>query len=226
MQFRELEYKNKDEWHELRRKGIGGSDCSIIMGENPYNNDIVKLWKVKTGREEQEDISNRPSVIRGIKEEPNLRNIFEAQYPGYKVSVLEKTLVSLKYPFMSANLDGVLENSSGEKGVLEIKTTTCNRSEDYYDIWLTKDENGRYTENNIPLHYWLQIQHYLAVTGWEYAVLFADITLAWIKNRSILQMYQCARNNEAIKQIVEKEMEFYSYILNDVEPNYKKKLII
>ena len=32
------------EWLELRREGIGGSDASVVMGENPYRS-ILQLWE-------------------------------------------------------------------------------------------------------------------------------------------------------------------------------------
>lgn len=45
------------EWLELRREGIGGSDASVVMGENPYRvrdagrfslrtvfNKILRIW--------------------------------------------------------------------------------------------------------------------------------------------------------------------------------------
>ena len=51
MQYREISYANEEEWHGIRQKHIGGSDCSIIMGHNPYNEDIQELWRIKTGRE-------------------------------------------------------------------------------------------------------------------------------------------------------------------------------
>lgn len=34
----------REEWLQLRRKGIGGSDASVIMGKNPYRS-ILQLWK-------------------------------------------------------------------------------------------------------------------------------------------------------------------------------------
>ena len=108
MEYKEISYNNEEEWHSIRRKHIGGSDCSIIMGHNPYNEDIQELWRIKTGREKQKDISDVPAVKNGTLQEPYLRGIFEVQYPEFKVDTLEKTLVSLKYPFMSANLDGIL----------------------------------------------------------------------------------------------------------------------
>ena len=78
MEYKEISYKNEEEWHSIRQKHIGGSDCSIIMGHNPYNEDIQELWRIKTGREKQKDISNVPAVKNGILQEPHLRGIFEA----------------------------------------------------------------------------------------------------------------------------------------------------
>ena len=62
MQYREISYSSEVEWHDIRNKHIGGSDCSIIMGHNPYNEDIQELWRIKTGREKQKDISDVPAV--------------------------------------------------------------------------------------------------------------------------------------------------------------------
>lgn len=45
------------EWLELRREGIGGSDASVVMGENPYRS-ILQLWEEKTGRKEITDEGN------------------------------------------------------------------------------------------------------------------------------------------------------------------------
>ena len=63
--YKEIAYNNEQEWHDIRRKHIGGSDVGIIMGLNPYNSDIQRLWRIKTGREQQEDISNNPAIVRG-----------------------------------------------------------------------------------------------------------------------------------------------------------------
>ena len=57
MQFREISYSSEEEWHDIRNKHIGGSDCATIMGYNEYKN-IVDLWKEKTGRKKQDDLSD------------------------------------------------------------------------------------------------------------------------------------------------------------------------
>lgn len=216
MQFRELEYKSKEEWHELRRKGIGGSDCSIIMGENPHNYDIQKLWRIKTGREEQEDLSEVPAIKNGVIQEPYLRGIFQAKNPDWQIKELNKTLQSNEYPFMLANLDGVIINENGEVGILEIKTATVKNWEKFNETW----------KYDVPLYYYLQVQHYLAVTGWKYAVLFANVSIGYKNDYSVLKSYPIQRDEDDIKLIIEKEKEFYNYIKNDIEPIYTRKLII
>ena len=219
MNYREIDYSSKEQWHDIRRTHIGGSDVSIIMGENPFNSDIQKLWRIKTGRIEQEDISNNPAVKRGVDSENLLIEHFKINNPDYIVSKLEKTLESLKYPFMSANLDGVLENENGEKGVLEIKTSTCHSWSDFKKYWFDKDGNPQ-----PPIHYYLQVQHYLKVTGWKYAILYADIKLVFAANKHEIRQYFIERDEPDIKKMMEAEIWFNSLIINDIEPPYIRKL--
>lgn len=40
------------EWLEVRRKGIGSSDCAAACGLNPYMS-MLELWMIKTGRIQQ-----------------------------------------------------------------------------------------------------------------------------------------------------------------------------
>ncbi|BBM35401.1 YqaJ viral recombinase family nuclease [Pseudoleptotrichia goodfellowii] len=215
MQFRELSYSNKDEWHDIRRKHIGGSDISVLMGYNEYKN-IVDLWKEKTGRKKQDDLSDNEAIQRGVKSEDLLIEHFRINNPEYSVGKLEKTLVSVEYSFMSANLDGVLENEDGEKGILEIKTATCHSYAIYKQKW----------KDNIPIEYYLQVQHYLMVTGWKYAILYADIKLVFADNKHELRQYYINRDTEDMFEIYKKEVEFYGYLERDEEPPYVKKLII
>lgn len=215
MQFKEINYSDETEWHKIRKKHIGGSDCSIIMGYNEYKN-IVDLWREKTGRKTPDDLSENQAIIRGKKSENLLIEHFAINNPDYSVSKLEKTLESLKYPFMAANLDGVLEHKEFGKGVLEIKTATCFNYAVYKQKW--KEE--------IPIEYYLQVQHYLAVTGWEYAVLYADIKMGFSDNRHEVRCYFINRDEEDIEELIKKETEFYKYIENDEQPPLVKKLMI
>ena len=215
MEYREISYSSEKEWHNIRRKHIGGSDVSVIMGYNEYKN-VVDLWKEKTGRKEQDDLSDNKAIIRGKESENLLIEHFKINNPDYRVSRLEKTLVSLKYPFMSANLDGVLEHDEMGKGVLEIKTATCHSYGTYKLRW----------KSEVPIEYYLQIQHYLTVTGWDYAILYADIRLAFADNRHELRQYFIRRDEDDVTEIIKKEAEFYEYLKNDIQPPFIKKIAI
>ena len=49
--------KDVDQWHELRGKGIGGSDASIVMNVSLYRTPY-ELWEEKTGKVKREFITN------------------------------------------------------------------------------------------------------------------------------------------------------------------------
>lgn len=215
MQYRELSYSNKNEWHTLRKAHIGGSDVSVIMGYNEYKN-VLDLWKEKTGRKPPDDLSDNQAVIRGNMSENLLIEHFKINNPDYTVGKLEKSLESLKYPFMIANLDGILEHKVSGKGILEIKTATCHSYKAYKEKW----------KDDIPIEYYLQVQHYLYVTGWKYAILYADIKLLFSDGKHEIRQYFIERDEDDIREIVKKEIEFNSYIINDVTPNLKIKLSI
>ena len=215
MNFREISYSNENEWHSIRRKHIGGSDVSVIMGYNEYKN-VVDLWQEKTGRKEPDDLSDNKAIIRGKESENLLMEHFRINNPEYTVGKLEKSLVSLEFPFMLANLDGILEHKEMGKGILEIKTATCHSYGIYKLKWKTE----------ILIEYYLQVQHYLAVTGWDYAILYADIKLAFADNKHEIRQYFVERDETDIAEIIKKEAEFYEYLKNDEQPPFIKKIAI
>lgn len=55
-QFRRVD--REAAWLESRKKGVGGSDVSTIMGLNKYKTSY-QLWMEKTGRMQPEDISDK-----------------------------------------------------------------------------------------------------------------------------------------------------------------------
>ena len=92
--FVELDYNNKEEWHELRKSAIGGSDVATIMHLNKYKSS-QDLWREKTGRKEKDNLDNNVAVQRGNKSENLLLEHFQINNPDYLVSRLEKTFYYL-----------------------------------------------------------------------------------------------------------------------------------
>lgn len=155
--------KDRQEWLDAR-VGIGGSDASSIVGMNPYR-DNVELWRIKTGLQEQEDISNKPYVKYGTEAEPLLRELFALDHPELKVEYVENNMwKNDRYPFAHASLDGFITDEEGRRGVLEIKTTEILQS-------MQKEK----WNHRIPDNYYLQVLHYLLVTEFDFAILVAQL---------------------------------------------------
>ena len=138
---------SRQQWLEYRTRGIGGSDVSIIAGINPFKS-IYELWQEKT-HQVQPSEGDRESTHFGTLLEPIVRKEFTVR-TGLKVRQKHMILQSIEYPFMFADLDGVI-NENGEQVIFEAKTASAFKK----DVW----------DNGVPLPYVLQVQHYMCVTG-------------------------------------------------------------
>lgn len=151
-------------WLEARKKRIGGSDSACILGMNPWKSN-VDLWKEKVGLVVPEDISDKPSVKYGKEAEAPLRRLFELDHPEITVSYDQYGMIANDpdRPWLFATLDGDLTKGTS-RGVLEVKTTAIRRPADW-DKW-----SGR-----VPDNYYIQLLHQLLATGYDFAVLLAQI---------------------------------------------------
>ena len=218
MKYKEISYSNEQEWLNIRKKGIGGSDAGAIMGKNKYKN-IIDVWNDKTGRVNEKCTS--PAAQRGKDLEKNIFYSYKIDNPDKDILEVNKMYVHPKYDFIRANLDGEIVYE-GKKGILEIKTTTINKWNKYIKEW----------QNNIPETYLYQILHYFLVTGYEYAVLVAEIKFECFKNENStpfdldkrLQTIVVNRADweEEIKELLNKEIKFWECVVNNTEPRMIK----
>jgi len=152
-------------WLEQRKQGIGGSDAAAIIGCSPYMSN-QELYRIKTGEMQPKDLSDEPVIKYGNKAEPLLRAMFALDYPNYDVHYEEfKIYKNKEYPFIQGSLDGILtEKATGKKGVLEIKTALINSS-----------LQGDNWKDKLPKNYYIQVLHYLLVTGFDFAIVYAKL---------------------------------------------------
>lgn len=203
---------SREEWLEERKKGIGGSDAAVILGLNPYKNNI-RLWEEKTGKVQAEDISGKPYVKYGTQAEDLLRELFKLDFPQYEVSHDENTIIKHpKYPFLFASLDGQLvDKETGELGILEIKTTNILQS-------MQKEK----WKEKIPDNYFCQVLHYLNVTGYSFAILKAQLKYDFDGDIKLeTRHYKINRCDfeEDIKELEKAEVEFWTkYVEKDIQP--------
>lgn len=111
---------------------------------------------------------------------------------------------------MQASLDGELTDPEGRRGVLEIKTTNILRSMQY-EKW----------KDCIPDNYYIQVLHYLLVTGWQFVVLRAHLNTEWDgEKRTTVKHYFIERADvEAdLQMLQEEEQKFWRYVESGRKP--------
>lgn len=195
---------NTPEWVEYRKSGIGGSDASAILGLNPWKTNI-ELWEEKTGLREAKDISCVEAVEYGIKAEKPLVDLFKLDYPEYKVLTPKNKVY--RRGFMFANLDAELLETFGDKrtGILEVKTTTIFASMSK-EKWI----------GGVPQNYYIQLLHYLIVTGFDFGILKAHLKSIDKEGKPYIRHkhYHFERKDrlEDMRFLYEKEKEFWGYV--------------
>lgn len=211
------EIKTHDAWLRARQKGIGASEAAAVIGRSPWL-DNVELWRRKTGRTQAPDISNNEAVAYGHVAEAPIRELFALDYPGYEVTYGGSfdLVRHPEHPFILATLDGrLVERDTGRRGVLEIKTTNIVRSMQKEKWW---GPDGPC----VPMQYYTQIIHQLLVTGFDFAVLHAQLKYHYGDDiRSERRTYFIERDEvqEDIAYLLEAEMDFWNnYVLADREP--------
>lgn len=172
-----------EEWLKYRKMGITGTDVGSIVGMNPYKS-ALQVFLDKT-TENIESFDNE-SMRQGRDLEQYVCERFTEE-TGKKVRRLNAICVNDDYPFMLADFDRVLV---AERVGLECKTVSAYSA----DKW----KNGK-----IPLHYQLQVQHYLAVSGYD-AWYIATLILG--KNFIV---HKIERDEDLIQNLIKIEKRFW-----------------
>lgn len=173
------------EWLEDRRKGIGGSDVATILGLNKYKS-VYQLWLEKTDQIEVTSAQSEAAYWGNTLEEVVAEEF--SKRTGKKVRRRNRVFEHSKYPFLRANID---RDIVGENAVLECKTA---------NQYLANE----WDEDEIPIQYICQVQHYMNVLNLDYvyfAVLIGGQKFVWKKME---------RDQELIDMITEKLVAFWT----------------
>ena len=156
--------KNHESWLKNRKKYIGGSDISCIMGLNPWKTNR-QLYDEKKGLVEPPDLSGNALVQYGTQAEEHIRALFALDHPELKVEYIpNNSWLNSDYPFAACSLDGWTTDDDGRQGILEIKTAT-----------ITNGQQSNKWKDAIPDNYYCQVLFYLGVTGWDFVDLRANL---------------------------------------------------
>ena len=183
----------REQWLELRKKGIGGSDSAAIVGLDRYRS-AFDVYAEKIGlKPEQPD---NEAMRQGRDLEQYVAERF-MEATGKKVRRRNAMLQHPEYPFMIADIDRWVV---GENAGLECKTTSVlNRC--------------KFSQGEFPPNYYVQCMHYMAVTGaerWYLAVL--------VLNKAF-HVFVIERDEAEIQALIEAEKSFwYDHVQRQIPP--------
>ena len=183
-----------EDWLSYRKLGIGGSDASVVCGINRYKSP-VELWMEKTDQLPAQEAGE--AAYWGTLLESLVRAEFTKR-TGVEVKQIKQLLQSEEYPFMLANLDGVCEHPDLGPIIFEAKTASAYKAAEWEDA--------------IPDEYQLQVQHYMAVTGYQgayVAVLIGGNNFKW---------KFVERDEELISMLIELESDFWNHVQDCTPP--------
>lgn len=175
------------EWLEIRKEGIGGSDTATILGLNSYKS-AYELWLEKTGQIESSDLSDNEAVHFGNV----LEDVVAAEFSkrtGLKVQRNNFVLAHPEHDYLRANIDREIV---GSPVILECKTTSLFNA----DKW----ENEK-----VPANYIIQVQHYMAVMGYEAA--YVAVLIGGQKFKYV----EIERHDAIIAEIITQAGKFYNH---------------
>ena len=193
--FVKMKGMDKETWLMYRRKGVCGSEASVVLGVNPYRS-ILQLWRDKTGRCEAEETQNEYAYWGNVME-PIVKKEFMRR-TGLKVRAKNEILQSDEHEFMLADVDGIVKEADGSYSLFEAKTA----SEYKKSVW----------EKGIPEEYMAQVQHYLCVTG------FAKAYVCGLIGGNTYICHEVYRDEAYIAELVEKERAFWECVRKDIPP--------
>lgn len=182
----------RQEWLTARRSGIGGSDVAAILGlskwKTPYS-----VWQDKIGQ--GIEIEDNAPMKWGRALEPVIRQEY-AEATGRIVLQPTDMLRHPKHEFMLANLDGMTE----DRRVVEIKTARSSQG------W------GEPGSDQVPQDYMFQVQHYMAVTGFE----VADVAV--LIGGSDFRLYEVPADTELQEMMIDAEANFWNRVITNTPP--------
>jgi len=184
-----LEYvQGTIEWLEFRQNKITATDASVIMGVNKWKTKL-DLYYEKTSPVKYK--APNAYMQRGIDLEPLARELFTLKTD---IQLEPVVVVSTKYPWMMASLDG----GSPKGEVLEIK---CCGAKDHSSALAGK----------VPKHYYPQLQHQMAVCEISEMYYFS---FDGIDGEIVI----VSRDDEYIEKMIEQEKIFYDCMINKILP--------
>ena len=183
---------SRDEWLKERRKSIGGSDVSALLGMNEYCSRYT-LYAEKKGLLPEKEDSEAMRIGRDLEDYVAKRF---TEKTGKKVRKENSIIRNPNIPYLHANVDRVIV---GEDAVLECKTVSALNLKQY--------KNGEF-----PDRFYAQCCAYMLVCGFKKAYL-AVLVLG-----KDFMVFEIERDEEELNALNKACKDFWSLIENNTPP--------
>lgn len=183
-----------DEWYELRKNGLGGSDVAAALGLSKWKTPY-QLWREKIGKDTAMTPQNE-AMEWGHRLEQVIRQKY-CDETGKKIVNPSCVFGHDDYDFLFATIDGITDCGR----LLEIKTSR------YSDRW------GSTETEEIPVEYYLQVQLYLLITKCK------ECDVAVLIGGNEFRLYVIVADADLQQSILESLKEFWDSVKNNTEPN-------
>lgn len=184
----------KEQWLEIRKQGIGGSEAGAICGLNPFSTPFT-VYGEKLGILPPKEETEAMRIGNDLEEYIAKRF---TEKTGKKVKNCNYVLQHPKHSWMLADVDRLVV---GENAGLECKSTSA-------------FNKTNFEKADIPAQWYTQCVHYMAVTGakkWYLAVLVLGVGF---------YDFVIERNEEDIKALEEIEDDFWNnHVMVGIEPD-------
>jgi putative phage-type endonuclease len=199
--------KRTIEWLKERQAGIGGSDCAAVLGLAEKKTP-AEIYLSKTTEITEDQLNNdNDSMFLGRELEPIVIKMYERK-TQYKCDTDLKMIKSEKYPWLLANLDGLVFHKNI---IVEAKTAAYFNDEKW-------GENGT---DEMPTEYLIQCAHYCLVLSEKMQVTKAQ--LAVLGGFNEFRLYNYYPNKKLEQHIIGTTHDFwYNYVLKNELPPITK----
>jgi len=232
------------EWQAERRKGLGGSDAAVILGQKPYGTTREELWRQKTGREaptERSFAMQYGSIVEPFVRDYLRRRADDTPSRFGRFADLWDMPAQLRHPdhaWMLGNVDGIIAEGADSRHhghltdatMLEVKTTSVPHGKSRYD-WICGVRKEHYP----------QIQHYLAVSGMQ-ACVYVYVEIPFDRKAALkidrqfitdeqrhdywrfcvdeadVTLVDVERDDTYIERLISAESKFWRHVEEDTEP--------
>lgn len=191
---------NTQEWLDLRKKGIGGSDAAAAVGQSKWKTPY-QVWLDKTGRDDGGFNMDWWTAQVGHALEPKIIEWYAREYKA-EMEIIHGICRSTKYPFMQCTPDAIIHHNDDRTGFNAKK-------------YLSKGAWGAVNTDEVPHDYLYQAHHEMIILGLERYV----IAVSFFGTSPVIYCVEADKGLHEI--IIEHEAALWERIQRDVEPELK-----